>query len=37
MELTASNPAIYAWSVCHRARMLRFMHRGAAAADLVFR
>jgi hypothetical protein len=35
--LTASKPAIYAWSVCHRRRMLRGMHRGLAAADLVSR
>jgi hypothetical protein len=37
MQLTASKPAIYALSVCHRERMLRGMHRGLAAADLVSR
>ena len=37
MQLTASKPAVYAWSVCRRERMLRFMHRGLAAADLVSR
>ena len=34
MQLTASKPAIYTGSVCRRERMLRFMHRGLAAADL---
>jgi hypothetical protein len=34
MQLTASKPAVYAWSVCRRERMLRGMHRGLAAADL---
>ncbi len=37
MQLTASKPAIYAWSVCRRDRMLRGMHSGLAAADLVSR
>ncbi|CAA9239314.1 MAG: hypothetical protein AVDCRST_MAG42-1611 [uncultured Chthoniobacterales bacterium] len=37
MQLTASKPAIYAFCVCHRERMARFMHRGLAAADLVSR
>ena len=37
MQLTASKPAIYAWSVCRRERMLWCMHRGLAAADLVSR
>ena len=35
MQLTASKPAVYVWGICHRERMLRFMHRGLAAADLV--
>jgi hypothetical protein len=37
MQLTASKPAIYAWSACRRKRMLRGMHIGLAAADLVTR
>jgi hypothetical protein len=37
MQLTASKAAIYAGGVCHRERMLRGMHRGLAAADLVSR
>ncbi len=37
MQLTASKPAVYAWSVCRRNRMLRSMHTGLAAADLVSR
>ena len=37
MQLTASKPAIYASSVCRRERMLRVMHSGLAAADLVAR
>ena len=37
MQLTASKPAIYAWSVCLRARTLRGMHSGLAAADLLAR
>jgi hypothetical protein len=37
MQLTASKPAVYASSVCRRERMLRGMHRGLAAADLVSR
>ena len=37
MQLTASKPAVYAWSVCRRERMLRGMHSGLAAADLVSR
>ena len=37
MQLTASKAAIYASGVCHRASMLRTMHRGLAAADLVSR
>ena len=34
MQLTASKPAVYASGVCRRERMLRFMRRGLAAADL---
>ena len=30
-------PAVYAWSVCRRRRMLRDMRSGLAAADLVSR
>ena len=30
-------PAVYGWSVCRRERMLRGMHSGLAAADLVSR
>ena len=37
MQLTASKPDVHAWSVCRRQRMLRFMHTGLAAADLVSR
>jgi hypothetical protein len=37
MQLTASKPVVYAGSVCRRERMLRLMHRGLAAADLVSR
>jgi hypothetical protein len=37
MQLTASKPAIYVSSVCRRAGMLRGMHVGLAAADLVSR
>ena len=37
MQLTASKSAVYAWSVCRRERLLRGMHRGLAAADLVTR
>ncbi len=37
MQLTASKPAIYASRGCRRERMLRRMHRGLAAADLVSR
>jgi hypothetical protein len=37
MQLTTSKPAIYAGGVCHRERMLRGMHIGLAAADLVSR
>ena len=37
MQLIASKPAVYVWSVCRRASMLRRMHRGLAAADLVSR
>ena len=37
MQLTASKPADCAWSVCRRERMLRGMHSGLAAADLVSR
>ena len=37
MQLTASKLVVYASSVCRRARMLRGMHRGLAAADLVSR
>ena len=37
MQLTASKPAVYAWSVCRRQRSLRGMHRGLSAADLVSR
>ena len=37
MQLTASKPVVYAFSGCHRASMLRGMHSGLAAADLVSR
>ena len=37
MQLTASKPVVYAWSVCRRERMLRGMHRWLAAADFVSR
>ena len=37
MQLTASKPAVYAWCVCRRELILRGMHRGLAAADLVSR
>jgi hypothetical protein len=37
MQLTASKPAIYAFSGCRRASMLRAMRTGLAAADLVSR
>ena len=37
MQLTASKSAIYAGGVCRREHMLRDMHRGLAAADLVSR
>jgi peptidoglycan/LPS O-acetylase OafA/YrhL len=37
MQLTASKPAIYASSVCRQCGMLRSMHGGLAAADLVSR
>ena len=37
MPLTASKLAIYAGGVCRRERILRGMHRGLAAADLVSR
>ena len=37
MQLTASEPAVYASRGCRRQRMLRIMHRGLAAADLVSR
>ena len=37
MQLTASKPDVHAWSVCRSERMLPFMHRGLAAADLVTR
>ena len=37
MQLTASKAAIYASGVCRRERILRGMHRGLAAADLVSR
>ena len=37
MQLTASKPVVYAWSVCRRERMLRGMRSGLAAADLVSR
>jgi hypothetical protein len=37
MQLTASKPAIYAVRGCHRERLLRSMHKGLAAADLVSR
>ena len=35
MQLTASKPDVYAWSVCRR--LLRFMRRGLAVADLLAR
>ena len=37
MQLTASKPAIYAGGFCRRERMVRGMHSGLAAADLVSR
>ena len=37
MQLTASKPAIYASRDCRGERMLRPMHSGLAAADLVSR
>ena len=37
MQLTASKLGVHAWSICHRERILRCMHRGLAAADLVSR
>jgi hypothetical protein len=37
MQLTASKPDVYGWSVCRRERILRRMHIGLAAADLVSR
>ena len=37
MQLTASKPAVCVSGVCRRARMLRSMHGGLAAADLVSR
>ncbi len=37
MQLTARKPHVCASGVCRRKRMLRFMHRGLAAADLVTR
>ena len=37
MQLTASKPAVYAFGVCRREGMLRGMHTGLAAADLVSR
>jgi hypothetical protein len=37
MQLTASKRDVHAWSVCRRERMLRGMHGGLAAADLVSR
>jgi hypothetical protein len=37
MQLTASKPDVYAFSVCRRAFMLHAMHRALAAAHLVSR
>ena len=37
MQLTASKPAVYASCGCRRDSILRGMHRGLAAADLVSR
>ena len=37
MQLTASKPDVYASRASRRASMLRSMHRGLAAADLVSR
>jgi hypothetical protein len=37
MQLTASKPAVYAFSLCRRNRVVRSMHAGLAAADLVSR
>jgi hypothetical protein len=37
MQLTATKPVVYTSSVCRRERMLRWMHIGLAAADLVAR
>jgi hypothetical protein len=37
MQLIASKPDVYAWSLCRRKRILPGMHSGLAAADFVFR
>ena len=37
MQLTVSKPAVWAFSVCRRASLLRNMHRGLAAAEFVGR
>jgi hypothetical protein len=37
MQLTASKSAIYTFRICRRKRILRGMHSGLAAADLVSR
>ena len=37
MQLTASKPDVHPWRVCRRESILRRMHRGLAAADLVSR
>ena len=37
MQLTASKPDVYVGSACRHERMLRSVHRGLAAADLVSR
>ncbi len=37
MQLTASKLVVYTSSACRRHRMLRYVHRGLAAADLVSR
>ena len=35
MQLTANEPAVYAFRLAHHASMLRFMHKGLGAADLL--
>ena len=37
MRLTVNEPAVYAFRLAHHASMLRFMHKGLGAADLLCR